>query len=101
MTSEKEAVEKVFYGTCNQPTKSTPFSWQSTAWTARTASTRLTSPLEVRTVIRNRGFLLLTILTVTVLAPVRAFGRHSQPHQPRDARSEHQAAQGDSASQAI
>src|SRR6266404_4504067 len=100
MTSEKEVVEKDFCGTCNQPTKSTHSSWQSTAWTARTVSTRLTSPPEMRTVIRNRRFLLLTFVTVAVLAPVRAFGYRPEPHQPRDARSEYPSAQGNSTSQA-
>lgn len=49
---------------------------------------------------RTRGLLLMTILSVAALSPVRAFGYHFQPDQPRDLRSEHQAAQADSTSQA-
>jgi peptidoglycan/xylan/chitin deacetylase (PgdA/CDA1 family)/uncharacterized caspase-like protein len=65
-------------------------------WLDRYYSTRLAAQLEVRTVTKTLGLLLLTILTIWVLAPVRAFGYYAEPRQARDARTAEQTAQADS-----
>lgn len=49
---------------------------------------------------RTRSLLLMTILTVAVLAPARVFGYHSEPVPPRDPGSGQQAAQDNPTSQA-